>query len=82
MKTIKHIIRKIIYKEDASSETLVNYLRSRGAEIGNDVTIYAPNKTVIDNNTLVAITLLIAGSNPKEKDVLVDLVMNFLRNDN
>ena len=48
MKTIKHIIRKIIYQEDASSETLVNYLRSRGAEIGNDVTIYAPNKTVID----------------------------------
>ena len=35
---------------------------------------------VIDNNTLVAITLLIASSNPKEKEVLIDLVMNFLRN--
>ena len=35
-------------------------------------------KQVIDNNTLVAITLLIAQSNPKEKGILVDLVMNFL----
>ena len=37
------------------------------------------NKQVIDNNTLVAITLLIAQSNPKEKNILIDLVMNFLR---
>ena len=36
------------------------------------------NKT-IDNNTLVAITLLIAQSDPKEKEVLIDLVMNFLK---
>ena len=40
--------------------------------------LYKDGKQVIDNNTLVAITLLIAQSNPKEKDVLVDLVMNFL----
>lgn len=32
----------------------------------------------IDNNTLAALTLLIAESNPKEKDVIIDLVMNFL----
>ena len=44
--------------------------------------LYNDNGQIIDNNTLVAITLLIAGSNPKEKDVLIDLVMNFLRNDN
>lgn len=44
--------------------------------------LYNDNRQVIDNNTLVAITLLIAQSNPKEKDVLIDLVMNFLRNDN
>lgn len=37
-------------------------------------------KRVIDNNTLVAITLLIAQSNPKEKEILIDLVMNFLNN--
>jgi len=40
--------------------------------------LYKENKQVIDNNTLVAITLLIAQSNPKEKDILIDLVMNFL----
>ena len=44
--------------------------------------LYNDNGQVIDNNTLVAITLLIAQSNPKEKDVLSDLIMNFLRNDN
>jgi len=35
-------------------------------------------KQVIDNNTLVAVTLLIAESNPKEKDILIDLLLNFL----
>lgn len=40
--------------------------------------LYIENKQVIDNNTLVAITLLIAESNPKEKNILTDLVMNFL----
>ena len=38
------------------------------------------NKQVIDNNTLVALTILIAESNPKEKEILIDLVMNFLNN--
>ena len=40
--------------------------------------LYKDGIKVIDNNTLVAITLLIAQSNPKEKEILVDLVMNFL----
>ena len=40
--------------------------------------LYKDGKEVIDNNTLVAVTLLIAESNPKEKSILVDLVMNFL----
>ena len=35
-------------------------------------------KQVIANNTLVAITLLIAESNPNEKKILIDLIMNFL----
>ena len=43
--------------------------------------LYKGNRQVIDNNTLVAITLLIAESNPKEKDILIDLVMNFLNNE-
>ena len=40
--------------------------------------LYRDNKKTIDNNTLTALTLLIAESNPKEKDIIVDLVMNFL----
>ena len=40
--------------------------------------LYKDNKQVIDNNTLTALTLLIAQSNPKEKDILIDLVINFL----
>ena len=42
--------------------------------------LYKDNKQVIDSNTLVAVTLLIAESNPKEKEILIDLVMNFLAN--
>ena len=40
--------------------------------------LYKNEKRVLDNNTLVALTLLIAESNPKEKQILIDLVMNFL----
>lgn len=40
--------------------------------------LYKDNTQIIDNNTLASITLLIAESNPKEKDVLIDLIMNFL----
>ena len=40
--------------------------------------LYKEDKLVIDNNTLAALTLLIAESNPKEKDIIISLVMNFL----
>lgn len=40
--------------------------------------LYKDNNHVIDNNTLASLTLLIAQSNPKEKEVMIDLVMNFL----
>ena len=43
--------------------------------------LYRDGKQTIDNNTLTALTLLIAESNPKEKDVIIDLAMNFLNND-
>lgn len=42
--------------------------------------LYKNEEQTIDNNTLAALTLLIAESNPKEKDVIIDLVMNFLNN--
>ena len=40
--------------------------------------LYKDGKQVIDNNTLTALTLLIAESTPKEKEIIIDLVMNFL----
>ena len=40
--------------------------------------LYKDEIKVIDNNTLVSLTLLIAQSNPKEKEILTNLVMNFL----
>ena len=43
--------------------------------------LYKNGKQTIDNNTLAALTLLIAESNPKEKEVIIDLVINFLNND-
>lgn len=42
--------------------------------------LFKDNTKVIDNNTLTALTLLIAESNPKEKNIIIDLIMNFLVN--
>lgn len=40
--------------------------------------LYKNNKKIIDNNTLTALTILVAESNPNEKDVLINLITNFL----
>ena len=40
--------------------------------------LYKNDKLLIDNNTLAALTLLIAESNPKEKEIIIDLIRNFL----
>lgn len=37
-------------------------------------------RNIIDNNTLAVITLLIAESNPKEKEIIIDLIQNMLGN--
>lgn len=39
-------------------------------------------RMIISNDTLVAITILTAESNPEEKDVIIKLIMNFLIEDN
>ena len=46
-----------------------------------DETLWLNGQQIMDNNTLAALTLLIAESNPKEKEVIIDLVMNFLNDD-
>lgn len=40
--------------------------------------LYQNGEVIIDNNTLTALTLLIAESKPNEKEILTDLIMNFL----
>ena len=41
--------------------------------------LYKEGKQVISNRALVAITLMVAESRPEEKDVMVTLIMNFLK---
>lgn len=45
---IKVAIRKLIYGPKAESERYVEHLRKIGVQIGEDVTIYTPTKTTID----------------------------------
>ena len=40
--------------------------------------LYKNNIPIIDNNTLTAITILIAESNPLEKELMIDLILNFI----
>lgn len=40
--------------------------------------MYRDDSKIISDGTLVAITLMIAESRPEEKDIMVNLVMNFL----
>lgn len=48
MKNLKHLIKKIVYKEKASENDLIDYLRKNGAQIGENVRIWAPQKSRID----------------------------------
>ena len=40
--------------------------------------LYNENIPVIDNNTLASLTILIAESNPKEKEIMINLIMNII----
>ena len=40
--------------------------------------LYKGDKKIIDNNTLASLTILITESNPEEKEILINLVTNFL----
>ena len=44
----------------------------------NGILYRKDNSRIVDNNTLVALTLMIASSNPKEKDVMVKVIMNLI----
>ena len=40
--------------------------------------LFKNNKKIISDSTLVAITLLLAESRPKEKEIMINVIMNFL----
>lgn len=48
MSFLKNIIKKIIFREKASSDTYIEYLRKIGCIIGEN-TIYSPRKGFIDD---------------------------------
>ena len=45
---IKEYIKNIVLGKRSSSKKYVEYLRSIGMKIGNDVEVYVPSKTLID----------------------------------
>lgn len=45
---LKNFARKLVYKEKSSSDSYISYLRGKGMKIGDDCIIYAPTKTLID----------------------------------
>ena len=48
------------------------------ADVLRAVNLYTDGEKRISDGVLVAITLMIAESNPEEKDIMVKLVMNLL----
>ena len=40
--------------------------------------LYKNNKKILSDSTLVALTLLIEESKPQEKEIMINIVMNFL----
>ena len=40
--------------------------------------LFKNNKKIISDSTLVAITLLLAESRPEEKEIMINVIMNFL----
>lgn len=54
---LKKIIKKTIFGKRASSDAYINHLRNIGVKIGNDVTIYVPTKTLIDEQYPWMITI-------------------------
>lgn len=50
-------IRKVVLKEKATPEDYIAFLRNKGAKIGEDVHIYSPNKTYIDEQFPFMLTI-------------------------
>ena len=75
------ILKDYMLKGYAVNEKRLEYLEKtiKLIDIANRMDERLEDSDAIDNNTLTALTLLIAESNPKEKEIIIDLVMNFLQ---
>lgn len=45
---LKKLIKKLIYKEKADSNSYIKWMRKQGARVGERTVVFAPNKTLID----------------------------------
>lgn len=45
---LKNLLKRVIYREKATSESYIRYLRGLGVSIGEDCTFYAPSQSPID----------------------------------
>ena len=54
---IKQVVKRIVLGYRAESETYIQHLRSLGMSIGDDVRIYVPTKTLIDESYPWMITI-------------------------
>lgn len=54
---LKKVIRSLIFGKRASSEKYIAYLKNIGVQVGEDVTIYVPTKTLIDEQYPWMITI-------------------------
>ncbi len=46
--SFKKLMQKLVLKERASSEAYIAYLKKKGIKIGEDVRVYVPTKTLVD----------------------------------
>ena len=63
---------------DIQTKMLACTLDVEEADVLRAVNLYTDGEKRISDGVLVAITLMIAESNPEEKDIMVKLVMNLL----
>lgn len=54
---IKQFLKNLIFREKASSERFVTYLRKQGVQIGERVRIYSPPHTLVDQSAPWLITI-------------------------
>lgn len=54
---MKRLIKKLIYKEKASSQDYVNYLRKKGVIVGEGTVIFDPVSTLIDATRPFLVTI-------------------------